>query len=286
MSRSLLFVPGDSSRKIERAGETAADALILDLEDSVSLEEKSTARHLCRGYLEHAGKAKQLWVRINALDTEHALDDLACVIPQQPYGILLPKCEGAADLLQASHYLDAFETSAGVPRGQTRILPIITETAASLFRAGEYKGVTSRLWGLSWGAEDLAADIAAQNNRVAARYTEPFRLARSLCLFAAATAGVRAIDTVCVDLDDTEVLIQETEEARRDGFSGKMLIHPRHVDPVNSVFSPSEEQLRWARAVVAAFDAAPSAGTLRLDGKMIDVPHLRLARRLLQKEEA
>lgn len=283
MTRSLLFVPGDSNRKFERACSSAADALILDLEDSVSPDEKASARALTREHL-HKDTAKQIWVRINALDTPHALEDLAAVVPRQPFGIVLPKCEGPADLLRAAHYLDALEVSAGVAYGNTQILAIMTETAASLFAAGQYADMTPRLWGLSWGAEDLAADIGAENNRVSGRYTEPFRLARSLCLFAASAARVRAIDTVCVELDDTGILTDETREARRDGFTGKMLIHPRHIDPVNEVFTPTEYQLSWARAVVAAFEAAPNTGALRLDGKMIDVPHLRLARRLLQQE--
>jgi len=284
VSRSLLFVPGDSERKFASACSSTADALILDLEDSVSPDQKGNALALTRQFLKSAPPAKDIWVRINALDSGRALEDLAGIVPLQPFGVVLPKCAGRAGLLQLAHYLDAIEACSGTPRGKTRILAIMTETAEAIFRAGEYKAVTERLWGLSWGAEDLAADIAAEDNRVAGRYTEPFRLARSLCLFAAAAARVRAVDTVCVDLNDADVLNDETCEARRDGFSAKMVIHPRHVNTVNDVFTPTEEQLRWAHSVVAAFDGSPNAGALNLDGKMIDMPHLRLARRLLGKE--
>nr|WP_315527427.1 CoA ester lyase [uncultured Achromobacter sp.] len=289
MTRSLLFVPGDSRRKFDHAAASAADALILDLEDSVAPDQKAAARTQVRAMLEHGAPGKQLWVRINALDSADALSDLACVIPAAPYGIVLPKCAGRADLQRLSNYLDAFEAAAvaaaaGTAAGSTRILAIVTETAQSLFGLHDYRGATLRLWGLSWGGEDLAADVGALQNRAAGRYTEPFRLARSLCLMAAAAAGVRAVDTVCIELDAPDVLAAEAAEAFRDGFVGKMAIHPRHVDAVNASLTPDESRQHWARAVIAAFDAHPGAGTLRLDGKMIDRPHLRLARRLLGED--
>jgi citrate lyase subunit beta/citryl-CoA lyase len=284
MTRSLLFVPGDSGRKFDHAAASAADALILDLEDSVAPDQKPAARAQVRAMLERGAAGKPLWVRINALDGDDALADLAAVMPASPYGIVLPKCAGRDGLLHLSHYLDAFEATAGTAPGVTRILAIVTETAQSLFSLHDYRDATPRLWGLSWGAEDLAADVGALRNREAGRYTEPFRLARSLCLMSAAAAGVRAIDTVCVDLDAPEVLAAEAGEAFRDGFVGKMAIHPRHVAAVNAALSPDDGQLQWARAVIAAFAANPGAGTLRLDGKMIDRPHLRLARRLLGED--
>ncbi|OVZ55388.1 CoA ester lyase [Pigmentiphaga sp. NML080357] len=284
MIRSMLFVPGDSPRKFDKAAASSADALILDLEDSVAPDAKPAARDTVRGMLDRPPAGKQLWVRINALDSGVALEDLAAVVPGRPFGIVLPKCAGRADLQRAAHYLDACEAMAGLPAGDVRILAIATETARSLFGLHDYAGATPRLWGLSWGAEDLAADVGAQANRAAGRYTEPFRLARSLCLMAAAAAGVRAVDTVCVDLDAPEVLAEETREAVRDGFVGKLAIHPRHVDAINALMSPDAAMLQWARAVVAAFDAHPGAGALNLDGKMIDRPHLRLARRLLGEE--
>jgi citrate lyase subunit beta/citryl-CoA lyase len=221
---------------------------------------------------------------VNPLDSGLMLEDLAAVVACRPYGVMLPKCTGREALRQTAHYLDAFEAAAGLPVGNTRILPIATETAQALFGLDSYAGVTARLWGLSWGAEDLAANVGSLANRTGGRYTEPYRLARSLCLFAAAAAGVRAIDTVCVELNDATVLADETQEARRDGFVGKMLIHPRHIDTVNPVMTPSAEQLAWAQKVFDAFAANPGAGTLNLDGTMIDLPHLRLARRLLGKD--
>lgn len=280
MTRSFLFVPGDSQRKFERASTSAADALILDLEDSVAAENKVAARTLVRGWLGGLQPARQAWVRVNPLDSGLALDDLAAVMPGRPFGIVWPKCEGAASLRQLAHWLDAFEAAAGMELGSTRILPIATETGRAVFEIGSYGGVTPRLWGISWGGEDLAADIGGLSNRVEGRYTEPYRLARSLCLCAAAAAGVRAIDTVCVDLDAPQLLSDESAEAFRDGFSGKMAIHPRHVESINQAFSPDEAQLDWARRVLQAFAEHPRAGALRLDGKMVDLPHLRLARRL------
>lgn len=284
MTRSLLFVPGDSGRKFDHAAASDADALILDLEDSVAPDQKPAARAQVRAMLERGAPGKQLWVRINALDGGDALADLAAAMPAAPYGIVLPKCAGRDDMRQLAHYLDAFEAAAGAVPGATRILAIVTETAQSLFGLHDYRDATPRLWGLSWGGEDLAADVGALRNRDAGRYTEPFRLARSLCLMAAAAAGVRAIDTVCVDLDAPEALADEAREAYRDGFVGKMAIHPRHIGAINAALSPDEGQLQWARAVIAAFAANPGAGTLRLDGKMIDRPHLRLARRLLGED--
>jgi citrate lyase subunit beta / citryl-CoA lyase len=280
MTQSLLFVPGDSPRKFERATSSAADALILDLEDSVAQAQKPAARGAVREMLAAAPSGKQLWVRVNALETADALADLAAVIPARPYGIVLPKCSGRQTLQQTAHYLDAFEAAAGVAAQSTRILAIGTETAQSLFGLNSYAGVTSRLWGISWGAEDLAADIGSLANRAEGRYTEPFRLARSLCLYAAAAAGVRAIDTVCVELADAQVLDRECQEAYRDGFVGKLAIHPRHLEAINQAFTPSAGQLDWAHRVLDAFAAQPGAGTLNLDGKMIDHPHRRLAQRL------
>jgi citrate lyase subunit beta / citryl-CoA lyase len=280
MIRSLLFVPGDSPRKFERAATSAADALILDLEDSVAQAQKPAARAAVREMLATAPAGKQRWVRINALETTDALADLAAVIPARPFGIVLPKCSGRETLLRAAHYLDAFEAAAGLPALSTQILAIGTETAQSIFGLNSYAGVTPRLWGISWGAEDLAADVGSLANRASGRYTEPYRLARSLCLYAAAAAGVRAIDTVCVELDDAQVLADESQEAYRDGFVGKLAIHPCHLDAINHAFTPSETQLTWAHRVLDAFAAQPDAGTLNLDGKMIDHPHRRLAQRL------
>jgi citrate lyase subunit beta / citryl-CoA lyase len=279
MERSILFVPGDSERKFERACTGQADGLVLDLEDSVANEKKPEARAIVRGMLQRGAAGKPLWVRVNALDTGLMQEDLAAVVPARPFGIMLPKCRGRADLAQVSRYLDEFEGA-----GAIRILVIATETGEAMFGLGQYGGVTPRLYALSWGAEDLAADVGALSNRVDGRYTEPFRLARSMCLFAAAAAGVPAIDTVFVEIENLDWLRAEAQEARRDGFAGKLAIHPSHIAAINEAFSATDSELEWARKVIAAFDANPQSGAFRLDGKMIDRPHLRLARRLLGLE--
>lgn len=281
MIRSFLFVPGDSARKFAKAAAGDAHALILDLEDSVAPENKAQARESVREMLAQGAAGKQLWVRINSLDTPWALEDLAAVTSAKPYGIVLPKCRSGADVKQLASHLDALEAAAALPAGTIRILVIATEIAGALFHMETYAGASARLWGLTWGAEDLAADIGALANRSGGRYTEPFVFARSLCLFAAANAGLTAIDTICAELEDMELLRAESEAARRDGFAGKMAIHPKQVGVINAAFAPSEAECAWASKIVAAFEANPGAGTLRLDGKMIDRPHLRAARRTL-----
>ena len=280
MPRSFLFVPGDSQKKFDSAIAGAADALILDLEDSVAPSSKDMARALVQQLLPQIPAHQQGWVRVNALDSGLLLQDLVAVVPARPFGILLPKCEGRDALRRVSDYLDALELQAGMAVGQTQILLIATETGRAIFELGSYAGVTQRLWGISWGGEDLAAAVGSLSNRVDGRYTEPYRLARSLCLFAAAAAGVRPIDTVCVDLSAPEALAGESREAFRDGFVGKLAIHPRQIAPINEAFQASAAQLDWARRVLAAFAAHPHAGAFNLDGQMIDQPHLRLARRL------
>lgn len=281
MTRSILFVPADSLRKFERASAGNADALVLDLEDSVAPDTKPAARGIVREMLQKGAGAKHLWVRVNPLDTPWTAEDLAAAIPGKPYGIFLPKSRTGDDVRKASAMLDEAERAAGVPVGHTKILPIATELGAAMFGLGTYAGCSPRLWGLTWGAEDLAADVGTLANRIGGRYTEPFRLARSLCLFGAAAAGVHAIDTVCIDLDNDQVVADESAEARRDGFTGKMAIHPKHIDPINAAFTPSAEEVAWAKKIVEAFAANPNIGAFRLDGKMIDRPHLRAAKRVL-----
>lgn len=281
MTRSLLFVPGDSPRKFERAAAGDADALVLDLEDSVLPEAKAAARGMVREMLAKGAPGKQLWVRVNPLDTDWTEADLAAVIAGRPFGVFLPKSRGGEDVKRLAALLDRHEATAGVAAGGTRILPIATELGAAMFGLGTYAGSSPRLWGLTWGAEDLAADLGTVVNRVGDRYTEPFRVARSFCLFGAAAAGVRAIDTVCIDLENDAVVAAESLEARRDGFTGKMAIHPKHVSAINAAFIPSPAEREWARKIVAAFDANPNLGTFRLEGRMIDRPHLRAARRVL-----
>lgn len=277
--RSFLFVPGDSARKFARAIDGEADALILDLEDSVAAPAKDAARGIVAEMLAADRKGKALFVRVNALDSGRTLGDLVAVMPHAPDGIVLPKCEGPDDLRQLAHYLAAFEAAQDLP--QTRILAIATETAASLFTLGRYRDADPRLWGLMWGAEDLAAALGARQNAEGGQYHEPFRLARNLCLAGAAAAGVVAVDTICATLHDPDALAAEAAAARRDGFGAKAVIHPSHVGPVNRAFAPTGAELAWAQKVLDAFAADPAAGVVQIDGQMIDKPHERAARKIM-----
>ncbi|MEZ5674661.1 citrate lyase subunit beta / citryl-CoA lyase [Thalassovita litoralis] len=279
MMRSFLFVPGDSTRKFAKALGGEADALILDLEDSVAAPAKDQARVCVAEMLGADRGGKALFVRVNALDTGLTLTDLAAVMPHAPDGIVLPKCEGPDDLRQLAHYLAAFEAAHDLR--QTRILAIVTETAGSLFSLGQYREVDPRLWGMMWGAEDLAASLGARQNAENGVYHEPFRLARNLCLAGAAAAGVVAVDTICATLNDLDALETEARIARRDGFGAKAVIHPNHVAPVNRAFQPTEQELDWAQKVLDAFAANPNAGVVNIDGQMIDKPHERAARKIL-----
>jgi citrate lyase subunit beta / citryl-CoA lyase len=281
LMRSMLFVPGDSPRKFEKASQSKASALILDLEDSVVPDKKEEARGLTRAMLSGGRNGPRLYVRVNALDTDMTLRDLAAIMPAAPDGIVLPKSGSGDDVRRLALWLDAFEAAAGSEPGSTRIVVVATETAASIFGLGTYKDSSPRLEGLMWGAEDLAASLGATENGQAGTFHSPYRLARDLCLMAAAAAEVTAIDTVYTDIENLAGLELETRIARRDGFSAKALIHPKHVDIVNAAFEPSAEERAWAEKVIAAFAASPDLGTLRLDGKMIDKPHLRAARRIL-----
>lgn len=279
--RSFLFVPADSERKLARGAQSGADALILDLEDSVVPANRPMARRLARGFLDGTTAAGyRRWVRVNPLAGGDALDDLAAVAPGRPDGILLPKCV-PEDLRTLDHYLAAFETAAGAPVGGTRVIAIATETPAAMFAIGNYAGVSPRLCGITWGAEDLAACIGGYNRRADGVYGDVYRLARALCLVAAAAAGVAAIDTIYTDFRDEAGLAAECAAAKRAGFTAKMAIHPAQIATINGTFSASEDELAWARRVVALFAENPEAGTIALDGRMVDRPHLTLARRLL-----
>jgi citrate lyase subunit beta/citryl-CoA lyase len=275
--RSFLFVPGDSVRKFESAKKTAADALILDLEDSIAPDQKVAAREITRSMLQARGAAQKIYIRVNALDSGLTLGDLAAVMPGRPDGIVLPKCEGAADVNRLAFYLDAFEAASGLEAGSTRIVVVATETARAVLKLHDFEGASPRLWGMMWGAEDLAASLGASRNRTSAGFSRPFLLARDLCLISAAAIGVVAIDTVTPDIDDLAALKEEAITARQDGFRSKAVIHPRHVDVVNAAFLPTEEEIARARKIVQAFDDNPNSGVVKVDGKMVDKPHLRAA---------
>jgi citrate lyase subunit beta/citryl-CoA lyase len=278
--RSFLFVPGDSLRKFDSAKKTAADALILDLEDSIAPDQKMVARGITRGMLDARNPEQKLYIRVNALDTDMTLGDLAAVMPGRPDGIVLPKCAGAADVNKLALYLDAFEAASDIEQGTTRIVTVATETARAVLKLLDFENMSPRLWGMMWGAEDLAASLGASRNRTDGRYHSPFVLARDLCLIGAAAAGVVAIDTIATDINDLEALRQESIAARQDGFQSKAVIHPKHVDVVNAAFMPTDEEIAWSERVVAAFEGNPS-GVVKMDGKMIDKPHLRAAEKIL-----
>lgn len=283
--RSLLFVPGDDERKIAKALTSAADALILDLEDAVAPQRKPAAREICASALRGANTSKALFVRINALDAADAALDLAAVAGANPFGIVLPKCRHGDDVRRLARELDVMEARAGITPGGIRILPIVTETAASLFGLGTYREPPiPRLFGMMWGGEDLAADIGAVTNRDASgRYTAPFELARALCLFGAAGASVLPVDAVYTDFRDRDGLKAEALEGLRSGFGAKAAIHPAQIEVINEAFTPSRSDIEWAQRVVTVFEDAGDAGVAAIDGRMLDRPHLRSARRMLDR---
>jgi len=285
--RSLLFVPGDSPRKLAKGLESGADALILDLEDSVAADRKAEARTTALGFLKEVDTAAgrpRLLVRVNSLDTGLTDADLDAIVAGRPDAILLPKAEGGPSVAELDTKLSACEAAAGLPNRAIGIMAIATETAAALFAAGTYVGASPRLSALTWGAEDLSADIGAETNRDAhGNFTGPYSLARSLCVAAAAAAKVAALDTVFVDFRNADGLRREAEEARRDGFVGKLAIHPGQVAVINEVFTPAPSEIAKAQAVIAAFAAAPGVGVVGIDGVMYDKPHLERAKRLLAR---
>ena len=284
MLRSLLFVPGDSEKKLAKSISTSADALILDLEDSVSHDRTAIARSMVFEFLKaHSNRTQQLWVRINPLQTPLALHDLVAVMAGKPDGIMLPKPLNAKDAQQLDHCLSALEVREGLELGSTRIIPVATEVAGTLFDLQSYAGATPRLQGLTWGAEDLATALGATSNRnEQGDFTFTYQLARSLCLLASAHAEVQAIDTLSVDFKDMKALAADVQNARREGFSGKLAIHPDQVEVINQGFTPSAHDISHAQRIVDAFAQAQGAGAVQLDGKMVDKPHLTQALRLLQ----
>lgn len=281
--RSLLFVPADSERKIERGLAGDADAVIFDLEDSVAPDDKARARDVLRS-VSHSGK--RAFVRINPLGSDFVADDLATASALAPFAIVLPKCGSGQDVVELAAMLDVAEAEAGLEAGSMRILPIATETAAAALRTETYEGVCDRLWGLTWGAEDLATDLGAPAKRLEdGSYRDPFRFARMRCLFGAVAAGVSPVDTIYADFRDEAGLARECEEAALDGFVAKMAIHPAQVPIINAAFTPSPEAIAEAQTIVDAFAAAGDPGVVALNGRMLDRPHLVQARRLLARAD-
>ncbi|RNJ43208.1 CoA ester lyase [Mesorhizobium erdmanii] len=287
--RSLLFVPGDSERKLEKGFGAGADVVIVDLEDSVALQNKAAARDIAARFIgERRGQTSSaIYIRVNDLSTGLTDDDLGALVPVKPDGIMLPKSNSGQDVQQLSAKLRVREAENGLPDGSIKILPIITETPAGVLAAATYAGASARLAGLTWGAEDLSAAIGARAARDEhGRYTDVFRHARLTTILAAGAAEVAAIDTVFPNFRDMAAFATECAEAERDGFTGKMAIHPDQVPVINAAFTPSAEAVQQSAAIVAAFEAAGNPGVVGIDGKMFDRPHLRLAERLLARAKA
>ena len=288
--RSWLFIPGDSDRKLGKADESGADALILDLEDSVAEPNKADAREKVRSFLDArppGNRRTALWVRVNPLDAG-ALKDLAIIVGGAPDGVMLPKIDGPADVRRLSYCLDALEVREGVAAGAIGILPVATETAAAPFGlAGFATERLARLTGLTWGAEDLSTALGASTNvNASGKWELTFRMVRSMTLLAARAAAVQAIETLYVDFRDQVGLLASSRAAAREGFTGRIAIHPAQVAAINEAFTPSEADIGHARRVLEAFAAQGDTGTVGLDGKMLDVPHLRQAKAIMERAEA
>ena len=280
--RSMLFVPGDRPERFAKAAASGADAVILDLEDAVVPERRPQARTEIAAWLRSGERKVPAWVRINPVDSDDALADLAAVIEGRPDGIVLPKARDGADVHRADHWLESHEARCGFGRGSIGLLPLITESAGALLRAASFTTLPSRVAGLTWGAEDLAADIGASGNKTPdGEYEFTFAMARSFCLLAAAAAGVPAYDTIDTDFRDAAAIERRARASRRQGFAGKLAIHPAQVAPIHAAFSPTAEEIAWAQRVIAAFHAAPGLGAVAFEGSMLDKPHLRQAERIL-----
>lgn len=290
--RSWLFIPGDSEKKLGKADGSGADAVIIDLEDAVAGPNKDAARVLAAAFLGErptVTRTSQLWVRVNPFDSGRTEADIAAVIAGAPDGIMLPKSEGVADLDVLSKLLDKAEKKAGLVPGSTRILPVATETARAVLKLNEFADARlPRLQGITWGAEDLGTAVGAIGNRLPdGRFYESFRMTRSLTLMAAHAAGVQAIDTLMADFRDAGALKASSAWSYREGFSGRLAIHPAQVEVINAAYLPTERQVEDAQRIIDAFaDAAEGAGTVSLDGKMVDRPHQVQAERLLARWRA
>ena len=285
--RSLLFIPGDDARKLAKGAASGADALILDLEDAVALARKAEARTITADYIA-AMRANQtrptLYVRVNAMDTPHWEADLAGVMGARPDGVLLPKARSGEDVHTLSIALNHAEERAGTPKGTTRIIAIVTETPISVLKLETYVGASARLEGITWGAEDLSGVIGAEANREPdGRWTSPYQTVRNLCLFTATAAGAQPIDTVCVNFREADLLRREAREAARDGFTGKMAIHPGQVAVINELFTPRPEEVALSAEIVQAFADNPQAGVVGIRGQMIDRAHVVRAERILAR---
>lgn len=288
--RSMLFVPGDRPDRFVKAEASGADAVILDLEDAVAPERRPLARESIAAHLaaRPAGaRSLPLWVRINPIQTADALADLVAVLPGRPDGVVLPKARHGDDLHRLDHWLEALESQHGLELGSTRVIPMVTETARALLSMSSFVCLPARVAALTWGAEDLATELGAFGNRDAAgEYELPYALASSLTLYAASAGSVPAIDTVDTEIRDVEAVERRARASRRAGFVGKLAIHPAQVAALNAAFTPSAAEVAQAEQVCAAFAAHPGVGAFRLDGRLVDRPHLLQAERVLAAAQA
>ena len=288
MMRSLLFVPGDRQERFDKAVRSGADAVIFDLEDAVTPATRPQARRDVAHYLRGAPRDLPFWVRINPVDTGDALDDLVCVGPARPDGIILPKARSGADLERLDHWLEMLEAGHGFDRDSIKVIALITETAGAVINAASFAPAPApgRVIAYTWGAEDLATDVGASANRSDdGEFEFTFRLARASCLLAAAAAGVVAIDTPDIEFRDVVAVERRARASRRDGFVGKLAIHPAQIAPIHAAFSPSAAEVEWARRVIAALSGACGQGAVAIDGRMVDRPHLKQAERILAQSE-
>jgi citrate lyase subunit beta/citryl-CoA lyase len=284
-TRSWLFAPGDSEKKMGKASDGPADIVLLDLEDSVMPENKPAARELVANFLTSRDDRERLWVRVNPLSGGETQADLDAIMPSKPGGLFLPKAEGREDVETLDAMLNTLEAANNIDIGSTKVAALVTETAAAMFKTGSYAG-SPRLVAMSWGAEDLSSALGARVQFQAdGNYMPTFELARSLCLIGAVAAGVAPIETIQADFRDLDGLKDRALMVRSQGYRGMLAIHPAQVPVINDAFTPSTDELDEARAIVAAFDANPGAGTVGLNGAMLDRPHLALAQALLASAE-
>lgn len=281
--RSWLFAPGDSEKKMTKAADGAADIVLLDLEDSVMPEGKPAARELVRQFLESRDDRQRLWVRVNPLSSGEIENDLDAIMGAKPGGIMLPKAEGRSDVEALDALLTRAEAARGIAQGSTKVAALVTETAKAMFHCGDYEGAP-RLVAMSWGAEDLSSALGARvQHREDGSYMPMYEMARNFCLLGAVTAGVVPIETVMPEFRDLDKLSARADMVRGQGFRGMLAIHPAQVEPINTAFTPSAEEIAHARAIVQAFADNPGAGTVGLNGAMVDIPHLKLAQKLLSE---
>lgn len=278
----MLFVPGDRPDRFAKAAASGADAVILDLEDAVAVENRPQARAAIAVWLAEGVRGVPTWVRINSVQSNAALADLAVVAPAKPDGIVLPKARNGDDVTQVDHWLQAFEAAEGFEQGSIRLIPMITETAHAMLSLSTFLRSPSRVTGMTWGAEDLATELGAASNREeSGEYAMPYQLASAGCLYTAAAAGVAAIDTVDTEIKNLAAVEARARASRRAGYSAKLAIHPAQIAALHAAFTPSEAEIKHAERVLAAFAAAPASGALMLDGKLIDRPHVLQAERVL-----